>query len=216
MAALPRNRVDHHPCRSGNWCRHNQLHRRDARQRADQNPRLPSTWCQFGIEMQLTIPLDGSDPTYAITGEVAYASIQLAVLAVPFISLTFIVQSGQKLTVKPQVNEIVFTNELKFVNSLRDFLNAFSDPPFLDVTDTDVTAGFTLSLPNIDVGVFSCQNIAVGAKIIIPYFGDSLAIGFNFCTQDNPFLLICFFFGGGGFFEVDVSPVRSGRVADWS
>jgi hypothetical protein len=166
----------------------------------------PSTWTQFGIDLSLTIPLDGTDPTYSIIGEVAYASLQMDVIALPFISLTFEIQTGAKLTVKPQVGQVVFINSLQFINKLRDFLNAFSDPPFLDVTSTEIDAGFTFSIPTISVGVLSLQNISLGAKIIVPYFGDSLSVGFNFCTKDNPFILTVYIFGGGGFVEIDVSP----------
>ncbi|HZT97254.1 MAG TPA: hypothetical protein VFB34_10515 [Chloroflexota bacterium] len=166
----------------------------------------PSTWTQLGLDVLLTVPLNGDGPTYSITGEVAYASLQMDVIAVPFYSLTFVVRSGQKLTVKPAVGEVVFVGPLKFLNTLRKFLNAFSDPPYLDVTDTDITAGYTFGLPTITVGVLSLQNISVGAGINVPFFGDTLSVSFNFCTKEQPFMLTVYIFDGGGFFEIVIAP----------
>jgi hypothetical protein len=172
----------------------------------DGNSTVQATWMQFGIELEFTIPLDGSDPSYTILGEVAYASLQMDVIAVPFVNLTFKVESGAKLTVEARVNDVVFTGPLQFVNKLRDFLSAFGDPPFLDVSDTGIDTGYTLSIPTIAVGAFSLQNISLGAKITVPFFGDSVVVGFLFCSKENPFILTVYIFGGGGWFEIDIAP----------
>ncbi|HZT97259.1 MAG TPA: hypothetical protein VFB34_10540 [Chloroflexota bacterium] len=166
----------------------------------------PHSQCQFRIELNLTVPLKGGDPTYLIMGEIDYCSLQFAVMAVPFVYLRFTIKSGEKLKCDPALNEIVFEDFLQFVNGLRQYLNAFSDPPFLDVKSDHVEAGYTLALPSIDVGAFSLQNISLGAKISIPYFGDAIVISFNFCTKDNPFVLTIYIFGGGGYLEIDLGP----------
>jgi hypothetical protein len=161
---------------------------------------------QFGIDMEVKIPLNGESPTYSIIGEVAYASLQMDVIAVPFVNLTFKLQSGQKMIVDANVNQIVFTGPLQFVNKLRDFLSAFDDPPFMDVSDSGIDAGYTLAIPTIAVGAFSLQNISLTAKVTVPFFGDSVVVGFAFCSKDNPFVLTIYIFGGGGWFEIDIAP----------
>jgi hypothetical protein len=63
-----------------------------------------------------------------------------------------------------------------------------------------VKAGYNLSLPDVEVGVFSLSNMTLGAYINLPFYGDELTLGFNFCTRENPFLLTVSGFGGGGYF----------------
>ena len=68
-----------------------------------------------------------------------------------------------------------------------------------------IEAGFTLDIPSLSVGIFSLQNISLGAAVTVPFIGSSPArLRFNFCTRENPFLLTVSLIGGGGFFAVGV------------
>ena len=103
---------------------------------------------------------------------------------------------------------IEFLGPLSFIDTLRELIpfNGFSDPPFLDVSTDGVRAGFTLALPNVAVGVFALQNISLGADCHVPFLGEHLTVGFNFCTREQPFALTVTFIGGGGFVGLRVSP----------
>ncbi|MDR2214810.1 MAG: hypothetical protein LBE59_03095, partial [Nevskiaceae bacterium] len=99
----------------------------------------------------------------------------------------------------------------KFIDGLRSLipLDGFSDPPFVDVSAEGVTAGFTVALPNLAVGMFALTNLSLGADARIPFLGESpLDIGFHFCTRERPFTLQVAFLGGGGFFGLRASPRR--------
>ena len=74
------------------------------------------------------------------------------------------------------------------------------------MSSTGIDAGYTLSIPTVAVGAFSLQNISLAPKITVPFFGDSVVIGFAFCSKDNPFVLTVYIFGGGGWFEIDIAP----------
>jgi len=77
----------------------------------------------------------------------------------------------------------------------------------VDVTSEGVTAGFNLGLPAVAVGVFSLENISLGADARIPFIGnEALTIGFNFCTREKPFRLTVMMIGGGGFVGIRLSP----------
>ncbi len=101
-----------------------------------------------------------------------------------------------------------FLGPLSFVDTLRTMIpfDGFSDPPFVDISPEGATAGFDLALPNVGVGVFSLENISLGADARIPFLGDALTVGFHFCRKDSPFRLTVLCVGGGGWVELRVSP----------
>ena len=103
---------------------------------------------------------------------------------------------------------ISFLGILSFVETLKELipLDGFSDPPFLDVSAEGVSAGFTVALPNLAIGVFSLSNLALGADARVPFLGESVSVGFNFCTRERPFTLGVFPLGGGGFFGIRLNP----------
>jgi hypothetical protein len=113
---------------------------------------------------------------------------------------------------KPEV-DVVFLNLefvgfLSFIETLKQLipLDGFSDPPFLDVSSEGITAGFTVNLPNVAIGVFSLTNLSLSADTRIPFLGKSVTVGFSFCTREHPFTLAVAFLGGGGFFGIRLSP----------
>ncbi len=113
---------------------------------------------------------------------------------------------------KPEVDvvlaEIEFRGMLAFIEVLKELIpfDGFSDPPFLDVTASGLSAGFTQDLPNVAIGVFNLSNLSLGADIQVPFLGEMVTVGFNFCTRERPFTLAVLFIGGGGFFGLRLSP----------
>ena len=113
---------------------------------------------------------------------------------------------------KPEV-DVVFTGMqwqgvLSFIETLKELVpfDGFSDPPYVDVSTDGVTAGFDLALPNVAVGVFSLENISLGADVRVPFLGDAVTVGFNFCTREKPFRMTVMCIGGGGFVGLRISP----------
>ena len=84
--------------------------------------------------------------------------------------------------------------------------DGFSDPPYVDVAPEGVTAGFDLTLPNVTIGVFSLENIALGADARVPFLGDAMTVGFYFCSKEAPFRLTVMCIGGGGWLGLRASP----------
>ena len=127
-------------------------------------------------------------------------------LAVKFNYLEFKSGSSQKTDVKVDIDKddpIAFKGVLSFVNNLQSIIpvGGFSDDgPYIDLKPTGVTAGFNISIPNVEVGICMISNISLGASVTLPFTGAPLTIGFNFCQRENPFLLTISCFGGGGYF----------------
>jgi prefoldin subunit 5 len=125
-----------------------------------------------------------------------------------FDHLSFHGGNSAKPDVDVVLQKIEFLGFLGFIDTLRELIpfDGFSDPPFLDVTPEGLTAGFTLALPNVSVGVFNLSNMSLGADVQVPFLGKAVTVGFNFCTRERPFTLAVAFIGGGGWFLIRLSP----------
>lgn len=153
-----------------------------------------------------------SPPAVDVTAELADFALQLLpgepLLAVAFQRIGFRVTSAGKPEVDVVFGGMEFLGPLAFVDTLRRMIpfDGFADPPYVDVSPEGVTAGFDLALPNVSVGVFSIENIALGADARIPFLGDAVTVGFGFCSKDSPFRLTVMMIGGGGWVALRASP----------
>jgi hypothetical protein len=140
-------------------------------------------------------------------------------LILTFKELRFNAQPGKKLEVTADLADdpLTFGGPLQFVNSLRKFIpsQGFKDPPSLDISPSGITAGFSLAIPNIAIGVFSLENVTLGAALTIPFTNTPVSVRFAFSTRKDPFNVIVSLFGGGGFFgiELDTRGIRSLEAA---
>jgi hypothetical protein len=126
-----------------------------------------------------------------------------------FKRLAFRVAAGKKPELDVEFDGIDFKGPLAFIERLKAFipLDGFSDPPNLDVSPEGITAGFSLALPTVAVGMFSLSNVALSAAFRVPFLGaDPLSVRFGFASREQPFNLTVSFLGGGGFFGIEVSP----------
>jgi hypothetical protein len=129
-------------------------------------------------------------------------------LKMGFDRLAFRSASGRKPEVDVVFAGMQWQGILGFIETLQRLIpfDGFSDPPYVDVSTDGLTAGFDLALPNASVGVFSLENISLGADVRVPFLGEALTIGFNFCTREKPFRMTVMAIGGGGFVGLRLSP----------
>jgi hypothetical protein len=129
-------------------------------------------------------------------------------IQIPFERLSFKAGSSGKAEVDVVMDDIVFGGFLSFIETVKELipLDGFSDPPSVEVTPAGLTAGFSLTLPNLAIGVFSLSNMSLGADVKVPFLGETITVGFNFCTRERPFVLAVVFLGGGGWFLICLSP----------
>jgi hypothetical protein len=129
-------------------------------------------------------------------------------IKIRFDRLAFRASTGRKPEVDVVFTGIEWQGILGFIDTLQELIpfDGFSDPPYVDVSTEGITAGFDLGLPAISVGVFSLENISLGADVRVPFLGDAVTVGFNFCTREKPFRLTVMMIGGGGFVGLRLSP----------
>lgn len=135
-----------------------------------------------------------------------FSLILMQVLEIAFDKLEFKSEGGKKPDVIADV-DIKFRGPLSFINALEPYIpkSGFSDPPSLDVSPTGITAGYTLDLPPVSIGVFNLTNMSLGATLTLPFFGDPMRVRFAFCERHRPFTLAVAIFGGGGFLAIEAT-----------
>jgi hypothetical protein len=143
-----------------------------------------------------------------VLGRLRHARLVFAdALAVDIGELTFRSQSGRKVELGAKDVRIAFQGPLSFVNALQSILptDGFDDPPYVTADSSGVVVGYTLGVPNVGVGIFSIQNIALSAALSIPFTDRPAGIRFAVSERHKPFLVTVSLFGGGGFFAVGMS-----------
>ena len=194
-------------------------------------PKVPQTYSALGgfislafkdqnhalvLNATIVMPITGGDPQVTIHGELNSFTLSLAkVVGITINQIAFDAPAGQKLSVSASMpptdddGPIQFLGDLSFLNELRKFIpsDGFSDPPSLDVTADGITAGYSLPIPSIGVGVFSLENISLSAALTLPFFAPApIRFRFAFCERQHPFNITVSLLGGGGFFGITVGP----------
>jgi hypothetical protein len=168
------------------------------------------------LSADIVAPTNGAPPVVDLSCSLTGVQLNLVGEANPFVSINieqirFFVRAGRKPDVEVRLADpdgVVFKGPLEFVNTLRDLIpfDGFSDPPSVDVGPEGLTAGFSLALPSLAIGVFSLENVSLAASLQVPFIDESLAFRFAFCTKENPFRLTVSLFGGGGYFGMELTP----------
>ena len=159
------------------------------------------------------LKLDGSlleEPTFDMNGKLTnFQVIILESVTVNFLEFGFESHSGEKMDVKVKLDPekpLAFGGDLEFVEELRNAIppDLFGDGPFLDISPSGITAGFSFALPPVAVGVFALKDVSLGAAMTLPFLDGKPVFDFNVSTREKPFLLSVSIFGGGGFFRLQI------------
>ena len=172
------------------------------------------TQAALSLNVTATVPLDPAQtPTSVIQGELTNFGLDfLGAVIVHFDWLRFTATSGRKvdLTTGPGVT-VTFARDLAFVNQLAQALpgDGFSDAPYVDCNANGITAGYTLAIPSVGIGVVSMSNIAFVAALSLPLAAppavlQPLGLRLGFSSREHPFMVSISFIGGGGYFCADV------------
>jgi hypothetical protein len=154
----------------------------------------------------ITISPSGSS-TYVVNGSISPFVINilgqgssLDFLLIPFNKCTFSTQSGSKPDIHVEIGNVQFQGALTFVNALEQFLEALGGSGFqVTVTPTQISAGFSISLPDIGIGIVDISNLGMSASVVVPFLGAPALATFSFASQEKQFLVTVSMFGGSGF-----------------
>jgi len=162
-----------------------------------------------GVVSSPVAPATGT--TFSATASLVNFKVNLfGFVTIWFDRLQFISKSGAKpdvaVDLHPGDETITFGGPLEFVNELRKIIpsNGFSDPPSISVTPSGLSAGYSISLPSLAVGIFALEHVSLGAGFVLPFDGKPAEVHFNFAERQRPFSLTVSLLGGGGFFAIGV------------
>lgn len=166
----------------------------------------------LAISVEVRTAKDGT-PQSDVSAQLRDFSLKLlpgddALMEMKFSRVGFRVGTGGKPEVDVLFDGMEFLGVLGFIEKLRQIIpfDGFADPPYVDVNENGATAGFSLALPSVAIGVFSLENIALGADCRVPFLGEAVTVGFNFCTKEAPFRLTVLAIGGGGWVGIRLAP----------
>ena len=172
------------------------------------------------VNATLTKTLDNNPPSYEVsavlkTFEVHLVPSVIEVLVIKFKELSFKSVNGKKPDVSADLDAVEFAGPLSFINELKDLIptDGFKDPPSLNVTAQGIEMGYSLGLPPVSIGVFNLSNVSLAAQLNIYFTGDPITFKFDFCQEEQPFLLTVSLFGGGGYFGLTLTPAGIQRIA---
>jgi hypothetical protein len=166
---------------------------------------FPDANADLLLRARLLTLLDGGKSVMTIFGRLRNFALDFAdILSLNVRSLSFSAEQGKKVDLSAEGVDLIFRGPLEFVNTLKDILpaNGFSDPPFLNVDTSGITAGYSLGVPSVGVGIFSIQNIALAATLSLPLIDRPAGVRFAISERHKPFLVTVTLFGGGGFFAL--------------
>ncbi len=169
----------------------------------------PGSNAALTIQAEIYTPVaDPSQTTYSIHGDLTDFGLLLFGNDSPFIlvsfnSFTFDSKTGAKTSIQPDIDSVTFKGPLTFIQDFEELLSSLGGPS-ISVTDGGINASYSLALPDIGLGVFSLQNLALSAGVTIPFDGTPVRVRFGLSSRDNPFILTIDLFGGGGFFSLAI------------
>lgn len=126
-----------------------------------------------------------------------------------FVSFTFVSRTGSKVNISVELDKdepLIFTGPLSFVKEIRNIIppGLFGKDTGVYVTENGIRAGFSIALPPIAVGVFALKDVSFGAWLTLPFVNGKPSFDFNISERPHPFVLQIGFFGGGGFFRLQL------------
>ncbi|WP_030412484.1 hypothetical protein [Streptomyces sp. NRRL S-1448] len=124
--------------------------------------------------------------------------------------LAFTTRPGSRPDLTAEGLKVRLVDALEFVNALKDLLpvDGFGKGAFVRPSPTGISAGYTLAVPAVQLGVFALSNVTLTAELTVPF--DDRPVSFRFAVSERhqPFNLSVSLFGGGGFFSMIVSTRR--------
>lgn len=203
---------------------------------------IPGSGCTLTLLIEVKKGLDAGSglPDYEVFGSIGPFQLHLVppafdALRLRFGLFTFRSVNGATPTVSPDLQDVEFGADLKYLAKLAEYLGALgaagssalatrdarkaatveAGPLKIDVSGSGIRASLTIAIPDLAIGAFSLKNMSFSAALTIPFTGDVVTLDFGFCSREAPFELMVMGFGGGGYvlMTFDVAGMRALEIS---
>lgn len=155
----------------------------------------------------VTINPANGQSSYVVNGEITPFTVNiigttgaLSFIQIPFERVKFTSQSGKKPDIKVEIGQVTFQGALSFVNALEQFLEDLGGSGFtVSIRPTGINAGFSISLPDLSLGMVDLSGLALSAAVDVPFLGAPATATFSFASKEHPFTVSVSMFGGSGY-----------------
>jgi hypothetical protein len=131
----------------------------------------------------------------------------LKFLTINFSKLRFTASSHAPLALDFHIENVMFDQDLSFVQQIQDWLNPKSGL-YMRLADTGpgVEVGYRFNNPVLSVGAMALQNVGFTVACVLPFDNRSAQFLFRLSDPLNPFLLSVGIYGGGGYVGISARP----------
>ena len=128
-----------------------------------------------------------------------------------FKALTFVQKPGHPPDLDVDGFKFELGGDLGLLKTLQKKVDFGSAAPAIRSTPTGMHAGYSLTVPDVQAGMFVMRNIDASVGVDVPFDGQPIVTSLAFARRDNPFNLSVSIFGGGGYllFEIAEEGIRT-------
>jgi hypothetical protein len=142
--------------------------------------------------------------TASVSGELQPFSIALPnMVTIDFDKVVFTGGTGQSMSFKVRVTGVVLGPYLSFLSALQEWMNPSGNGIYVRPSFDSIQVGYIFASDLITVGDLEFINIAMEVYAKLPFGSEAAKFGFNFASEDRPFLIACAPYGGGGYFLME-------------
>ena len=128
-----------------------------------------------------------------------------------FFPATFRGGTGQKTSFDVKVRSVDIGDYLKFLDALKKWMAPSGDGIYVVPTLDSIRVGYQFASDLISIGNIQFMNIAIDVFADLPFGPGAARFGFNFASEDRPFIIACAPYGGGGYLKLEMEAGGSKR-----
>lgn len=141
--------------------------------------------------------------TVAVRGYLKSFSVTLPHMArISFLPVEFTSGTGQQARFEVHVHNVELLDYLAFLDALSSWMKPKGNGFYIVPTFDNIKVGYQFSSDLIMVGDLEFINIAIEVFAQLPFGDGSVVFGFDFASEEKPFIIAAAPYGGGGYLQV--------------
>ncbi|MFC5490980.1 hypothetical protein [Dokdonella soli] len=134
----------------------------------------------------------------------SFAIILPQMATIHFFPATFRGGSAQKTSFDVKVRDVQIGPYLKFLDELSAWMAPSGSGLYVVPTLDSIKVGYQFASDLITIGNIEFMNIAIDVFADLPFGPTAARFGFNFASEERPFIIACAPYGGGGYVKLEM------------